>query len=404
MKSTLADIKQLFNVKSIAYNTNINALAEGQFGVFAEDSDVSVVSGTTFATLPQKFRIVSRLNGKIYYSFDTIDKSRMFNKANRAYQSEQINIWQGVVEHCNCMNGVKLHINIDEQSLIQRDGLTWTHSDFVVIVSPEELACFCGCPCEDLAKKTVYENNVLTQLLVEKVVAINSPFYTARVTVPVTSATTYATVALMNAATGMEAGDLAITTSTSALYVYDGAAWVVTGTSAGALTNVGAFVQANKARNTDDDETNEGPLLALVIEGKTMGGGTYNDLDVNYVYPRGVKLQPSFLVNNEKAIAFTEVQALRFEIGAGYDLRAEEWENMNYYTDLNYYPRLSDGIQSGNLVYQFEGGNYNTINFEFGSEKSGLEDVPEGNYKKFGVLFGTTSTPIYNELVTMFIG
>ena len=42
MKSTLADIKQLFNVKDIAYDTNIDNLTDGQIGIFPEDSNVSI--------------------------------------------------------------------------------------------------------------------------------------------------------------------------------------------------------------------------------------------------------------------------------------------------------------------------------------------------------------------------
>jgi len=339
MKSTLADIKQLFNVKAIAYNTNINALDEGQFGVFPEDSDVSVPAGTTFATLPAKFRIISKLNGKIYYSFDTIEKSKVFNQVASPYKAEQVNVWEGIIEHCNCINGVQLVINIDEQSLIQRDGLTWTHRDFVVAVSPQELLCHCACD----GTKAVYENNILTKLLFEKINALNSPFYEAEVV--------------------QEDGT--------------------------PVPDVAAFVLANEAVNTDADDTNDGPKLKLVIKGKPQPAGLYRDLEVNYVYPRGVRLNPAVHINNELAIQFTQTQALGYEIGAGYDLRAEEFESMSLYTNMNFYPRLSDGIQSPDLVYQFENNkNYDTVTFEFYSKKSGLEDVPEGRYKKFGVLLG----------------
>jgi hypothetical protein len=61
-------------------------------------------------------------------------------------------------------------------------------------------------------------------------------------------------------------------------------------------------------------------------------------------------------------------------------------------------------IANPDLIYQFENKkNYNVVNFEFNSKKTGLQDVPEGNSKKFSILFGTTSTPLYNELVAMFI-
>ena len=354
MKSTLADIKQLFNVKAIAYNTNINALVEGQFGVFPEGSDISVPAGTTYATLPTQFRLVSKLNGKLYYSFDTIDKTKMFNQIAKDYVAEQINIWEVLIENCNCINGVTLKINVNEQSLIQRDGLTWTHSDFVVGVAPQELLCFCSCD----GSKKVYENNIITKLLYDKIIALNSPYYTAEVT---------------------EEDDTPV-------------------------PDVAAFVLANEVVNTDDDDTNDEPKLKLVIKGKLSPVVSYKDLDVNYVYPRGVKLNPALTINGDSTVAFTETQSLQFEVGAGYDLRAEEFESMSLYTNLNFYPRLSDGIQNPDLVYQFENfKNYKTLTFEFDSKKSGLEDVPEGRYKKFGVLFGTENAGIFNQLRAIFI-
>lgn len=353
MKSTLADIKQLFNVTNIAYNTNMDALVEGQFGIFPEDVNVSVPAGTTFATLPAKFRIISKLNGKLYYSFDTIEKTKIFNQAVKPYQAEQINIWKGIIDHCNCIDGIQLKINIDEQSLIQRDGLTWTHSDTFVEVSPQELLCYCSCD----GSKPIYENNVLTQLLYNKINASNSPFYEARVELE------------------------------------DGTP----------VPNVAAFVAANKAINTDSNTANDGLKLVLVLRGKLSSPVNYRDLEVNYVYPRGVKINPSLRINNEKSVAFVQVQPLRYEIGAGYDLRAEEFESMSLYTNMNFYPQLSDGIANPDLTYQFENKkNYNTITFEFDSKKSGLEDVPEGRFKKFGVMLASTSTTIYNELVAMF--
>ena len=354
MKSTLADIKQLFNVKAIAFNTNINALAEGQFGVFPEGSNMSVPSGTTYATLPTQFRLVSKLNGKLYYSFDTIEKTKMFNQIAKDYVTEQINIWEVLIENCNCINGVTLKINVNEQSLIQRDGLTWTHSDFVVGVAPQELLCFCSCD----GSKKVYENNIITKLLYDKIIALNSPYYTAEV---------------------VQEDDTPV-------------------------LDVAAFVLANKTVNTDDDLLNDGPKLKLVIKGKLSPAVSYKDLDVNYVYPRGVKLNPALTIDGDSTVAFTETQPLQFEVGAGYDLRAEEFESMSLYTNLNFYPRLSDGIQNPDLVYQFENfKDYNTLTFEFDSKKSGLEDVPEGRYKKFGVLFGTENVGIFNQLKAMFI-
>jgi hypothetical protein len=170
------------------------------------------------------------------------------------------------------------------------------------------------------------------------------------------------------------------------------------------VPDVAAFVLANEEANTDSDLTKDGPKLKLVIKGKLSPVVSYKDLDVNYVYPRGVKLNPAVTINGEATIPFTQTQALHFEIGAGYDLRAEEFESMSLYTNLNFYPRLSDGIQNPDLIYQFENfKRYKTVTFEFNSKKSGLEDVPEGDNKKFGVLFGTESAGIFVELIKMFI-
>lgn len=401
MKSTLADIKQLFNVKAIAYNTNITALAEGQFGIFPEGSDISVPTGTTYATLPTQFRLVSKLNGKLYYSFNTIEKTKMFNQVAKDYVSEQVNIWETVIEKCNCINGVTLKLNVSDQSLIQRDGLTWTHSDFVVAVSPEELLCKCSCD----GTNPVYENNVITQVLSDKVNALNSPFYESSIAISLTGIITYANQgALTTAVPAPAQGALALVTG-SGLKQYNGTAWIVVGTITGTITDVTSFIATNKAVNTDTNTANNGQKLKLVIKGKLSPVTSYKDLDVNYIYPRGVKLNPALTINNgESNVIFIQTQALRFEVGAGYDLRAEEFESMSLYTNLNFYPRLSDGIQNPDLVYQFENfKNYKTITFEFSSEKSGLQDVPEGDSKKFGVLFGTENAGIFTELSAMFV-
>lgn len=402
MKSTLSDIKYLFNVKAIAYNTNVSALTEGQWGIFAEGSDVSVASGTVQATLPAKFRIISFINGKLNFSPD-IEKTRMYNQVAKAYQTEQVNIWEGTITTaCDCINGVTLNVNVDEQSLIQRDGLTWTHRDFVVAVSPKELACACTCD----SKNPVYENNVMTKLLYDKVIALNSPFYTAGIKVAVTGLTTYANQGALDTAVPSPAtGALAIVTG-AGLKQYNGTAWAVIATTTGVMTPTQAdtFIAVNKALNTDDDATNDLRNLTLVIQGKPQSAGTYRDLEVNYVYPRGVKINPAISINGVVGIQFTETQALRYEVGAGYDLRAEEWDNMSNTGTLNHYTRLSDGIQAPGLVYQFANAtNYSTVTFEFGSKKSGLEDVPEGDHKKFAVLLGTSVGGVYTDLQALFI-
>ena len=391
MKSTLADNKQLFNVKAIAAaGLTPTAIPDGQFGVIDESTGLTVVP-TDFASLPARFQLISKLNGELYFSFDVIEKSKLKNRVAKDYVAQQINIWKTTIQGCACIEGVQLNLNIDEASLMQRDGLTWTHRDFSLIISPAELACY-DCSINN----KVYQNNVYTMLLAKKVNDNASAFYEAEVQVPVTAVTTGASFPASPVA-----GDLYIKTGAGAgLNVYNGTAWVLIGTATGSLTNVQAFVDANKARNTDDNNTNNGPLLDLIIKGKLMTGNQYRDLDVNYVSPRGVKLNPAVIIDGKTTSPFVQTQALKYEIGAGYDMRAEEWENMNNYTTLNYYPRLSDGIQSSELAYQFENStNYNTVTFEFFTDKV---ERNNGDKRLFGVLLGTSVSGVYTSLKNMF--
>lgn len=354
MKHNLAVNKQLFNVKDIAYSTTLANLAEGQFGIYAEGSNTSVASGTTFATLPAKFRLISKLGGKVYYSFDTIEKSKMYNQVATEYTTGQVNIWKGIIEDCDCIKGLTLKINLDEDSLMRRDGLTWTHNDFVVEVSPKELECLCNCD-----GKGVYDNHVMTKLIYEKVLAMDSPFYTA--------------------------------------YVED-----ESGNSFADAAAIQTFIDTNKAVNTDDDDTNDSEKLVLFITGKDQPSRDYKDLDVNYIFPRGVRIHPVITVNNGATVQFEEIQDLEYEVGVGADLRAEEWENMNYYTNLNHYPQLCDGIASDSLVYQFENGtNYDTVTFEFVTDKVNKND---GDKRLFGVLLGAaTGSAEATELEAIFV-
>jgi len=374
------------------------AIPDGQFGIVDVSSNQTVVPAN-FAALPDEFRIISKLNGRVYYSFDTIVKSTMSNKLAKAYQTEQINKWIATITDCNCINGFQLIVNMDEQSLLQRDGLTWTHRDFVVDVAPEELLCLCSCD----GKHPVYENNVITNALVNKVNSLNSAFYEAEASLDVSGLTTYADLAALNTAVPSPTqGDLAIITGTGTV-MYDGSAWVTVATVAGIFSDLATFIAINKTVNTDAVTTNDGPNVQFILKGKVQPAGLYRDLEVNYVYPRGVALHPVIQLNGSTGITFTETQALRYEIGAGYDMRAEEFECMSLYSNLNFYPQLSDGIASPDLVYQFENStNYNTVSFEFSSRKSGLEDVPEGHYKQFAVMLAASDSGVYTSLSAIF--
>lgn len=396
MESTLSNNKQLFNVKAIA-NSGLTpeAIPEGTLGV-VDTSTNQTVSLSNFASLPSEFVFISKMNDKVYYSFDTINKAKIKNFMADAYKAPQINIWETTIEKCDCINGFQLNINIDEQSLIQRDGLTWTHRDFVVDVSPEELLCKCRCDGTNPA----YENNVITQVLTEKVNAINSPFYEAEIKLDISGVTAYANQGALDTANPTPTqGNLAILNDANTLVMYNGSAWVVIGTDVGMITDVDNFVTINKAINTDGDTATDGPLLEFVLKGKVQPAPRYNDLEINYVYPRGVKLNPAIILNGSKNISFTETQELGYELGAGYDLRAEEFDYMSLYSNLNFYPQLSDGIQNPDLVYQFENStNYNVVNFEFDSLKT--ERAGNADQKRFNVLLGTSDGSIFTTLST----
>lgn len=349
MRNTIADNKQLFNVKEIADAVTLDALADGQFGVYPVDSDTSLPATATFADLPEEFRFVSKLNGEVYYSFDTIKKSEIRHFQSKAYQPEVVNIWKATVEHCDCIKTALLRIGLDEDSLLRRDGLSWATSDSIVQSAPKELTCVCDC-----TGKPVYDNHIMTKALWENINAIDSPFYVAKVE-------TEAGVALADEAA------------------------------------IDAFIAAQEAVNTDDDDTNDSEKLVLVIEGKPFPAKNYKDLDVNYIFPRGVKLSPAIVLNDgATCIDFEETQDLSFELGAGADLRAAEFECMNLYTNLNYYPQLHDGIASKDLIYQFENGvNYNTVDFEFYTEKVNRND---GDKRSFGVCLASEDPAVFAVL------
>lgn len=397
MKSTLANNKQIFNVKDIAYATTIENLAEGQLGIFPEGGNTSIAATVdTFAELPDSFEIISKLGGKVYTGFAPIQKSKVSNILANAYQAQAVNIWKTTINHCECVNGFYVKINLDEQSLIQRDGLTWAHSDFVVGVTAEEI----DCQCAD-GVLSGYDNNIVTKMAVEKINALNSPFYEAQIEYDVTGMTVYANQAALDTANASPTkGDLGVVTG-EGLKQYDGSAWEVVGTVAGVISDVTSFIENSETLNKNSS-TADDLLLQLVIKGKVQPAGNYNDLEVNYVYPRGVKLTPVISVNNgSKNFAFTETQALQYEIGSGYDLRAEEFELLSLSTGLNHYPQLSDGIQAPGLVYQVENGkNYDTVSFEFETDKV---EKNNGDSRLFGVvLVAETGSATATEITDLF--
>lgn len=404
MKHTIAQNKQLFNVKAIADSVTIDALADGQFGVFGADATTSEAANATYAQLPDEIRIIARLNGELYYSFDSFKKANIFNANAKAYTAGAVNIWEGTVSStaCACISTATLNINLDEETLMRERGLSWVNRDNVVVSAPKELTDLCDC-----AGNPTYDNHLITNELYKNINNSESPFYLAKVKYDVSGLTTYADAAARDAAIAAPAGgEIVLVTDVAEMQVYDLAStsWVAVAPLSGILTDataVEAFITATTALNTDSTAGTDTGKLILVIEGKPATAKNFKDLDVNYIYPRGVKFQPSIVLNgNGPSIEFTETQEIGYEIGAGADLRAEEFDSLSLYTGLNHYPQLSDGIASEDLIYQFENGvNYNTLDFEFVTDKVNRND---GDKRSFGVMLGTSDTGIYNALVTMF--
>jgi hypothetical protein len=352
MKHTLAQNRQLFNVKAIADSKTLDALADGEFGVYEEGSNTSLAANTTLSGLPEKFRFVSKLGGKVYYSFDTISKSSLSQVAEQAYQASAVNIWEGIIasSECDSIESATIKIGLDEESLMRERGLSWVNMDTSVVSSPNELTAQC-----DPTGNPVYGNHLITRELFKQVNESDSPFYVAKCK--------------------------------------------VTGGSALAdLAAIDAHIASNKADNTDGDSSTDTATLTFIIEGKPAVTRNYKDLDVNHIFPRGVKLSPSVKLNGDEgpAIVFTETQDIAYELGAGADVRAEEFEAMSLYTNLNHYPQLCDGIASEDLVYQFENGaQYNTVNFEFSTNKINRND---GDKRSFAVMLATDDSGVFSAL------
>lgn len=397
MKSTLSDNRQLFNVKAIApAGLAPDEIPNDTLGIIDMSTGLSV-SPTTYNTMPDEYKLVAKVNNKFYLSFDEIEKSKVISATKQPYQAPQVNVWEGVIENCDCMESAILKINIEDDALLRRDGMRHSHTDLYFELSPKDLKCHCSC-----VKKSVYDNNIMTSLFVEKVNAANSQFYEASAKIDLTDVAVYADDAARDAAiTAPVAGQVVV--SGVSLTQYDGTAWAIIGDDQGNVADPMAFTLASKEVNTDEDETNDGEKLILVISSKIPGLSSYSDLDVQYEYPRGTRIMPSVQTNGSTNIQFTEVQEIQYELNAGMDLRKEEFDNMSLYTDLNFYPQLTDGIASRDLVYQFENNKqYNVVNIEFLSKKSGLEDVHESTHKTFSVLLASETLAVYNILATLF--
>jgi len=210
MKNTLADVRQLFNVKELAPSgLSPAAMLDDTFGIINEATNLTVLP-SDFASLPDSFRFVSKLGGRVWQSAGTIAKSCIGDRTKKPYKAGQREEWRATIAHCGCIRGVGLGIHIEDDLLLRSHGMTWADRDVLFEVTRPELDCGCrnGKPHE------VYENHVATLLLFRKIKAAGSPFYDA--------------------------------------YVED-----ESGTYYSDVASVEAFVAANKAVNTDGDDTND---------------------------------------------------------------------------------------------------------------------------------------------------
>lgn len=392
MKSNIADNRQLFNAKAMATaGLTVDAIPDNTLGVIDVSTGLTVIPAN-FTAFPDKTRIVGKVGGQTYFSLAEIEKASIERKNKLPYVAPQTEVWTGTIENCKCTDSVKLSIHINDETLKNRDGLTWAHLDNYVEVKAAEMRCYCDCT----GTAPVYENNVLTALLVASVNNANSPFYGANAKVPIAGVATGATLPVSPAA-----GDQFIKTgATPGFYVYNGTVWVLVGDSTGVLTDPMAFAQLYKAVNTDDNDTNDGVLLSITIFAKAKTTPNYNDMEANYIYPRGTTLRPGLTIDGVVGIQFTKTTPVIFEKGAGYDMRAEEFDEMGHYTQVLHRNLLSGTYLDPKVKFQFENGvNYSSIAFDFSTKKVNSND---GDRRLFGVTIGTSVGSVYNQLVAMF--
>lgn len=356
MKHTLSYNRQLFNVKAIASaGLSPEAIPDNTLGIIDVTTDKTVVPGS-YIDLPNKFRLVHKINGNLFYGFDCIDKNKIVTSQPKEYKKAKTNKWEGVVEFCDCIDTVRLNVYLQDEALNRTMGLTWGTTDIYVEVSPEEFKCYCSCN-----EAGAYANNVLTMLLYKQLLKHNSSFYKASV------------------ATKDDAQQFAN------------------------LKEVEAFVAANKEVNTNENKADDGKLLKLIIEGKEVAKPKrFNPYNVKDVYPSGVRLLPSFVVNGKTVISFKEIQPLEFEVGSGLDLVIEEHDNISYYSDMRMYARNMHLVELPE--YQFEESKkYDTLTVEFDTPKT--LRAGEADCKRFILIFGSETdfnTDVHKKLVKIF--
>lgn len=337
MKSTISDIRYIFNVKALAKGKAIDALQPGELGIFSPDAATST-SATTFAGMPKEFNFVLNTGKGMIISPWIANKNRIVNPIEKAPTTAQPEIWETTITNCECTKGFSLKVHIDETTLMNQEGFNWGHQDTHIGMTSEEMDCY----CQDGEFISTEDNNRVTVALAKKIIAANSPYYTAKV---------------------ME------------------------------------DVEGVDTEVTDLDSLDGSANVKLQIVGKNIPTEAYGTIETNYVHLRGVKLTPVITLNDGRGIEFTKIQELEYAVGEGYDLKAEEWDNMNTYTTLNYQTRLSDGLPSNNIYYQFEDGkSYHTFTMEYDRDKQ--DRAGEGDKNRILLVFASETEAIINELAT----
>lgn len=343
MKSIISDIRYMFNVKEVAAGKEATELTAGQVGFYGPDSVQSLTLGA-YADLPEEFQIIG-FTGKQYIRTPYVIKKKFIhNLIQKAPTQAQGEIWVGTIDHCDCIHGFELNIHVDETSLMDRDGFTWAHRDKYFGMTADEVDCY----CKDGESIAVEDNQRITVALYNKIK--NDPMV-------------------------------------SDLYE----------------VAIGAMVGAEgeeELTEVEPDALPEGQSVSLIIKGKILDDGEFGHDPDDYTHLRGVRLMPSISLNGgAKGIAFEKTQDLVYGVGSGVDLRAEEFDNMNLYTDLNFEMRSSDGLLSNKIKYQFENEKeYHTLTFEY--DRSKQDRAGEGDMNTVLVLMGSETESVLNTIKT----
>lgn len=349
MKQTLSLNRAVIRVDSIATGNVDNVLKQDNNNktFFVDLSD-----GAAKETALDAMRVISRTNGKHYYSFEDILKKNIVKAVAKEYVAPVGEVWEAtpmcICNKANTMLG--LEIGIESPYLESRDGMHWGHKDIFIEVNTNQ----CGVEL-DCKKFGVHQNHLLVRAIYKNYLeGGQSEFYTMSIK--------------------HENNNL------------------------NDLAAVDAWIKSQEAVNIDEEAENNSKPLTIVLTAKVEQGNLYAELENNYVYPRGTKLMPVFKVGDQVVATFTKKTDMKYEVGSGYDLRAEEFDVMSYHTNLNTYPKLSDGTASPELVYQIENNkNYHTVTVEYSTPKT-----LKGEEKYFIITFATTETSILNKLKTIF--